>query len=433
MFILPIVSLAQNENPARQLIVEKIEFEGNTKTRPFVIMRYVPVEVGQPLNPMDLLVAQQQLEETDFFKKVDVYTRPGSEKGLIVVVVEIKERSWPFYRFEGGHSDLEGWYIVPISFRFDNFFGRGNFMGWQWRVGNQSSRSSLTYFNPYLFDSRGYVYLDLFSADQDYDQRLDGKTYEEYVTSTGFLAKIGGREGRYSQLFGGMRWEYYRPCDSAPFETSLCENEDIAMPSSLRRDLDNTMIGALSAGWEADFRDNTRYPTRGFWGTLKGEIAHEILGSDRNFPRLVFDARWYRQMTQQNVVAFRLYGGLTTNAAPFYERFYLGGTNSLRGYTISDLTPPGWGTRFFLSQTEVRIPLTTDDFPNHGHTFVFFYDAGGIWQPDEFPTIFENFSLGVGYRVKIKLVGITRIDLGFPLNDLENRSFRLHLTFGDTF
>ena len=118
------------QDPARQLVVEGIEITGNFKTRPTVIHRYLTVAAGEPISPEDLLISEQRLSETEFFKQVDVYTRPGSEKGRLVVVVEIEERKWPRFRFEGGNGELDGWYIVPVGFHFDNFSGRGQRLAW---------------------------------------------------------------------------------------------------------------------------------------------------------------------------------------------------------------------------------------------------------------------------------------------------------------
>ena len=66
------------EAETRQLVVEKIEIEGNAKTRPGVILQHLTVEPGQPIGPEDLLNGQSRLSKTRFFKQVDVYARPGS-------------------------------------------------------------------------------------------------------------------------------------------------------------------------------------------------------------------------------------------------------------------------------------------------------------------------------------------------------------------
>ena len=123
---------AQTNN--KTLIIENIEIEGNDKTKSEVIFRQMTIKPGDVLNPSELIENTERLEQTNFFKEAEIYTRPGSQKGLVIVVVEITERTWPYYRFEGGHSDLNGWYIIPVSFRFDNFFGHGKLTGWQMKI-----------------------------------------------------------------------------------------------------------------------------------------------------------------------------------------------------------------------------------------------------------------------------------------------------------
>jgi outer membrane protein assembly factor BamA len=187
-------------------------------------------------------------------------------------------------------------------------------------------------------------------------------------------------------------------------------------------------------GLQLDKRDNPVYPVKGYWGVLSAERADSFYGSDINMWKFLLDARLYQAINRRNVFAFHLKGGYTTETAPFYERFYLGGLNSLRGYAYSRLTPIGWGTKLLLTQFEYRFPLSKSKFPYHNHTGVLFFDAGGIWLPGQTPAIDDIFTgAGIGYRVKLPLFGITRIDLAVPLRKFDINKIQLYVTFSQTF
>ena len=394
------------ETESRQLLVEKIEIEGNSKTRPQVILQHLTVEPGQPIGPGDLLESQTRLARTRFFKQVEVYTRPGSQKGELIVVVVVEERRWPYYRFEGGRGELEGWYIVPIGFCFDNFAGRGHRLDWKWRIGNRTSSSSLHYQHPELFSGAAALDVSLFGQAQEFFHFEGDEQHDELVESSGLRLLLRGREGRYRNAFLAFRSQHS----------------------------DSTRVVALAAGLHTDTRDNSAYPLDGFWGRVTGELALAGIGGDVNFPRVTLDGRIYRRMGERNVFACRLHGGYVGRSAPFYERFYLGGPYSLRGYKTGRLTPPGWGTKVFLMQSEMRFPLSQARFPRHRHTGVLYYDVGGIWLPGELPGPQDlDHSFGMGYRLRLKVLGVLRIDFSLPATGLDENSFRFQISLGNAF
>ncbi|RMF59759.1 MAG: hypothetical protein D6743_15890, partial [Calditrichaeota bacterium] len=164
------------------------------------------------------------------------------------------------------------------------------------------------------------------------------------------------------------------------------------------------------------------------------ELAHDQVGSDVNFSKITLDTRFYKRVFDKEVVAFHFKGGYASQNTPFYERFYLGGANSLRGYPDRRLTPVGWGTKLILTNTEFRFPLSTKNFPYHKSSAVLFFDAGGIWKPGQTVRIDDFYAAaGFGFRIKLPIVGVTRFDFSFPLNKIDNNDFQLHISLGHTF
>lgn len=422
LLLFPQYCKGQSADSTRQIIIEKIEIVGNSKTEPDVIFRYITFKSGDFFNPAVLVANYRRLSQTNFFKKVDIYPRPGSEKGQVVVVVEVKERNWPNFRFEGGNSDLDGWYIVPISLRFDNFFGKGNFIGGQFKIGTRIAKFLLNYQNPNMFNSSGFLDIELFWASQEFIHYVGSSQTHLPVEYPGIRFRIGGTRAWYKYIFFAYRNINYNNFLSGPPDPSFAD------------DFQDTRVSAFTLGVHSDQRDNPAYPLRGFWGALTAERADKFYGSDVNISKFTFDARIYKRISRKNVFAFHFKAGYTTEEAPFYERFFLGGGNSLRGYDDARLTPIGWGTKLLLTQSEFRFPLSNKKFPHHKHTGVIFFDAGGIWLPGQTPDIDDFFSaVGFGYRIKLPIVGLTRFDLAFPLNISKWITTLFHLEFGHTF
>jgi len=416
---------------SRALILERIEFEGNTKTRAKVFRHYLTIQPGDTVNLAVLDANQRRLEQTNFFKEVEFYARPGSEKGKVVLVIEVKERKWPYFQFEGGHNDLDGWFFVPASLRFDNLFGRGNLFGLRMLLGDRITRFDLKFRDPEIFDGAGFWGLELFAQQQDFVHYLGSLPAQQAVDFGGLRFRIGGNRGFFKYLHFAYRTEGYTPELRL---RAIDRDSTLALPPELVADSSKITIGAFSFVVPLDFRDNPAYPLNGFWGALSVELAHKEVGSDRNFGKVTLDARFYKRLFQRQVFALHLKAGYTGPGAPYYQRFYLGGANSLRGYPFQRLTPLGGATKLFLSNVEFRFPLATQNFPYHKFSGILFFDAGGNWQPGETPKLSDLFySAGFGFRYKLPILGVTRFDFAFPLKRVDDNDFQFHISLGHTF
>lgn len=422
-------AFAQTPDSTRQLIVEKIEIVGNTKTHPEVIYQHLTIGPGDAIDPARIEENDRRLEQTNFFKEVEFYTRPGSETGKLILIIEIKERRWPYFQFEGGFSDLNGWFFVPASLRFDNFSGGGELLGLRWVLGDRVSKLALGYrrtFEAVALD------MELYGGGQQFIHYFGAARGQQNVGFGGARFELRSTRGWLKHFFYAYRVGSYNPDGFVTLtETDSTLN---LLPPQLAKDIDKTQIGVIALGAAIDTRDNPIYPLNGFWGALTAEIANDRFGSDRDFGKVTFDGRFYKQTWRHQVLALHVKAGYAGASAPFYERFYLGGANSLRGYDDRRLTPLGWGTKLFLSSAEFRFPLTTKHFPNHKSSGVVFFDAGGIWSPGETPEVNDIFAAaGFGFRVRLPVLGVTRFDFSFPLNNVDNNDFQFHISLGQTF
>jgi len=431
--------VAQSQSLTRKLTIEGVEFVGNKKTGPEVILRDLNIRPGARVTPEEfaelLLRNRQILEQTNFFKSVEVFSRPGSERGKVVAIIEVQERAGPFFQFEGGYNDLSGWFFIPASLRFDNIFGGGNRFGARFLIGDRLTKLSFWYRNKILHDKL-ILDAELFAAGKMFIHYFGPQKAHQDVGFGGLRVKLTGT-GRVGQhFFLGLRAENYDPRDTIDFDSGgMLAQGDV--PPDILDDLQEAELQAVSFGLLHDSRDNPVYPLNGFWGALTGEVARkEIRETNRTsrFGKLTFDARLYRRLFGRQVFAVHVKAGYGTSDSPFYERFYLGGANSLRGYADRRLTPQGWGTKLFLTNTEWRFPLSDKGFPNHKASGVIFFDSGGIWAPGETPRFKDLYgALGLGVRYKMPILGTMRFDFAFPLNDIDDETVRFHISLGQTF
>jgi outer membrane protein assembly complex protein YaeT len=171
------------------------------------------------------------------------------------------------------------------------------------------------------------------------------------------------------------------------------------------------------------------------------------LSGDFDYTEVVGEARAYRTGPGRSVLALRgragaISGGDTQGAVPFFKRYFLGGSSSLRGwgrYDISPLTSSGLpvgGLALVETSAEVRMPVWSS------LALVGFVDAGNVWRsPGEADLGDLRVSVGPGLRYGTP-IGPLRLDVGYQLTPIdglvvrgrpESRQWRLHLSIGQAF
>jgi outer membrane protein insertion porin family len=168
-----------------------------------------------------------------------------------------------------------------------------------------------------------------------------------------------------------------------------------------------------------DNSNPTFSPEEGFNISVGFKFNGYIFGSDFNYTRLWGDFRTYHDVGSV-VLAFRLMaGGISSadssNFIPVEDRFYSGGSNSIRGWSRSELGPkresgtPQGGKSIFESNFEVRYPLFWR------LSAVAFFEAGNVWRPSYSYNLGDlGYAAGPGLRIETP-IGPVRLDLGFPL------------------
>jgi outer membrane protein insertion porin family len=168
------------------------------------------------------------------------------------------------------------------------------------------------------------------------------------------------------------------------------------------------------------------------------KFASGILLSETEFIKAVVQSSWYFQLRRGLVFAFSFKGGAAHGLGesaelPLIERFFLGGRNTVRGYTHDTLGPKGaednptGGNAFVLFNTEFRISL------GRGFGLVAFVDSGNVWKKISNVSTELRYTTGLGLRYNTP-IGPVRIDYGYKLNRERGESAgEIHFSLGHAF
>ncbi len=396
--------------------IRRIEIEGNTKTRDKVIRRELKIAEGWPYSASRIEESEARLRRLGYFEEVKIEKEKGVKEEEINLKVKVKEMLTGSFAIGGGYSSYDKFVIMgDITER--NFLGKGQRVTLFARLGARTTRYSINFFDPYFKDSRYSLGWSLYNLRFQYDDFTKDSKGGSIRIGYGFTPEFSGYIG-------------YRYDDTQLEDLS----EDVAQIILESKDINIT--SALQAGVIYDSRNRYFLPTKGWYHKLEIEYAGEYLGGESNFIKLEGKHQVYFPIFKLIGHLNLGYGYITEGRAkkvPVYERFFLGGISSVRGFKYGDISPKDpktgdkiGGTRMFYLQTEAIFPL----IKNINLNGVVFFDIGNVW---DIKTGFESSdirkSIGVGLRW-LSPFGPLRIEWGYnidrkPDEDSSNFNFRI--------
>jgi outer membrane protein insertion porin family len=156
-----------------KFVIEEISIEGNSKTRSNVIYENLPFTIGDSLTEDQIYQAIDDLRSLELFNEIELHPRPGTSPGYLHLIIQVDERYWPRFRFKGGFSELDGWYLTPVSLNLDNIFGLGNYTNLELTFGDRISSVKLNYINPNIFDSNLDFHFRLIGSGREFIHYID--------------------------------------------------------------------------------------------------------------------------------------------------------------------------------------------------------------------------------------------------------------------
>jgi len=407
--------------------VREIHISGNDKTRDKVIRREIRVNEQETINTKGLRRSFQRLYNLNYFETVNLVPKP-LEPGWVDLDVEVKEKPTGTFSIGGGYSS-EDQFVATVDVTMGNFLGKGQLLKFRAETGRRRETYSLTFREPYLFDSQYSGTTNLFNQVRDFG------SYDE---------KRRGGDLILGRSFG----EYTHASTSYTIETLEVFNLDAATPvidpvTGLQRldengnpvfqsivpiqarnqaALGETLTSSLGFSLARDTRDFAFDPKEGSRNSISFEYAGTFLGGDNDYYKVVTDSSRFFPLWWDHI--FSLHGrfgfaeGIGEKELPVGERFYVGGINTVRGFKfgkagpISNLGEILGGNKQLYFNVEYLVPLVKEAKIK----MVLFYDYGAAFDDGE--TIARSGmrkSAGAGIRW-ISPVGPLRLEWGRNLD-----------------
>jgi outer membrane protein insertion porin family len=216
------------------------------------------------------------------------------------------------------------------------------------------------------------------------------------------------------------------------------------IPKSIFESLGHDLLSRARVSLAYDTRNSVQLPNKGQRTELSAELVGGGLGGDRDFYKLHLETAWYfRGFGSGDVIEIVGRAGVAESMqdkdVPFYERFYLGGLYSLRGFKYRSISPrdPGFtepigGDTYWFGSVEYSIPVFQQDKERGvGIRFAVFYDVGNVArQAYDFKDLSHfNDNWGLGLRLNLP-IGPLRLDYGIPISHDQDNGTSGRFQFG---
>lgn len=415
-----VVDLGLEVKEGTQYKVGGISIAGNRKTRESIVLRKLTLEPGTIYSQEKVQKSVQNLRESDLFStiKVQPKRREGAE-GIMDVALEVEEKKPGLVEIGVGYGNEEG-ISGHLRGEYRNLWGKGRKIEGMVKGSNLGSESELGYEEPYLFG-----------------RDVAGSAKARYIEQDEKFFKVRKLENIYS-VKKVLREVYALELSYSLEFTDIFDIQPLAVleeAGGIKR------VAFLSPSLTRDTRDNLLNPHKGMFTRLGAEFAPELVGSEVEYYRLMARHVSYFTLADDVVVEINTQAGRVgvfgrTTTLPLDKRFFLGGTESVRGFSRNSIGPVDalggvvGGDASLSYSMEVRIPLIKDFYA------AVFTDGGDSWLEDP-PAGVRNrpfrFSAGPGLRYSTP-VGFLRLDLGFKLNRLRGEGAnQVHFFVGRAF
>ncbi len=395
--------------------IGQIFVTGNVKTRDNVIRRELRIFEGDLYNAKLIEDSLNRLKKLDYFENVEIIPVDSAQKEVMDLNVKVKEKQTGQISVGGGYSSEDGLFVTA-QVQQKNLFGTGDYISVKGYLGQDAQRYILTYTRPWVFGiplSLGFDIYDWLRAYDDFEEQ-----------SIGFKLRAGYPLGQYSALTVYYGWQ----------RAQITDLDTVALIDPLFATNQNEFSTKSGFGlaFERNTTDHPFLPTKGTYVGVAIEYDQKALGGDYNLFKQEYHAGIYEPLFWKMVMHLRGQigweyadpgqekNGEFFPAYPIYERFFLGGINSLRGWKYGQVGPIDTfnlvygGNKYDVLNAEILFPLVD----KYGIRGVVFFDAGNAYAENQ--AMFSTFRTDVGPGIRWNSpFGPLRIEFGYVLDKRE--------------
>lgn len=417
-----------------QVYVDHVDVEGNRATKRYVFKREIVLKEGDVFSAFKIRKSQEKIMNLGFIDDVQLAINPTIDPDKVDIVFDILEGKPGMLTAGAGFSSVDK-LVGTLSLQHLNLFGRGWRTSLSWQFGRRVNDYSISWTTLWVAGKPTSLGFDVFNT-----RRLRPFSGD----STAFYEKrLGGR------IRVGPRFQddKYRLNFSYAYEKVSID--DVASQFKGILSEGTSVTSSISAEFVRDTRDNIWDPTRGSRNSIGIEITGGPLQGDLDYYKPSFRSSYNQKLfsigSYPFVLSFANRFGFVdrfsdTKSVPVFERYFIGGADTVRGYAEEVQIGPRFGGKIYdVFNIEFKFPIARE----RKRTIVqwgFFLDIGGAWNrfsdmSFKFGTGTRDLKAGAGFGIRFTTpVFPIRLDWGYGFNhkDWEDKT-EIYFTLGNLF
>jgi outer membrane protein insertion porin family len=319
------------------------------------------------------------------------------------IVFSFIERKPNIFNLGLGYSSKPKRLITSIQLENSNLFDLGQTLTLCYNLNYLGYEYNVHFMDPWVFNQNLSLDLNLLRTKTQVNNL-------NYKNTMNFLIELGTKLSDDIRIFLGYQTNNYYASNiniqTLPIMSST-QSKSLASPKTPFR-IPSVLIRLIY-----DSRDNRHKPSKGIVHSFTMHVANRALGGQLSFIRKVFKTSFYCPLLFKMISSFNFeYGTISTNdetrkKLPFYELFYLGDFENIKGHGDNI---HNYGCHKYMFNIENKFPLISIN-PTNELQGILFYDVGGIWKnPKEINLKFGNktynlhSSIGYGLQFGFKLL-----------------------------
>ncbi|MEN6360180.1 MAG: outer membrane protein assembly factor BamA [Smithella sp.] len=381
--------------------IAHIGISGNTITRDKVIRRSLSIVEGDLYSSSKLKKSYNNLNQLRYFEEVDFQTEKAPDN-KVDINIRVKEKNTGMFMVGAGYSAVDQAVIMAQVVQ-QNFLGYGQTMSLKASLGSTTNNYELSFTEPWLFDLPLWFKADLWKYKREYDS---------YTLDTKGIGATWGYPV-WKKIIGYVGYKFSID--------NIMDINQITASSYIKAQEGERTTSSVSFTLVYDTTDDMMFPTKGIKASAGVQHAGVPLGGNTEFTKYsgavagYYPLFWDIVFGAKGQIGFLQNNDDSDDKIPIYERYVLGGINSLRGLRYVGPINPGTsdvigGTTMLTFSLELVFPLIKDA----GMKGVFFYDAGNTWNGGYYPDDLR-MTCGAGIRW-YSPIGPLRLEYGYVLD-----------------
>ncbi len=417
-------TLTFNIVEGKRYVFGKTIISGNERTKWKVFTDTITHKSGDAFSTTKLYEEIKDLYKTGLFTSVDfsVVDGVGQSKDVVFNVKEANHGVIDYGIGYGEYEGIRGFFDV----KYINLGGMNRQISLRTKMSPLNQKYSLGYIEP-RFTSWSLPLSSTISFEKR--EELDANTREVRYQLEKYTASSSVEKYLATNIKAQLAYEF-----------NLVKTWDVSPDVDIsREDTGTLVISSIVPSVLLDTRNNPSNPTDGFLVGASVKLASGLLLSQTNFIKTTGNFNYYNEVFKDVTLALSLRSGigqgwLQTADLPIVERFFLGGSTSVRGYAQDTLGPKGskgypqGGNAFTMTNVEMRFRVIGD------FGMVTFMDTGNVWNDfKDFNPFDVKYTAGLGLRY-MTAIGPLRVDYGHKLNRAKDEQpGRFYFSIGQAF